>query len=225
MFIGHFAPAFAAAAISPRAPKLATLFIGAQLIDWAFFTFAIFGIEKMRVEPGATVMVPYDLYHMPYTHSLLGTAIWALAFSTVIIWVRRDALAALLGAFVVLSHWLLDWLTHRPDLSLMGGNDMHGLGLWNFPLIAIPLELGITLGAFYWYVKKTNGPVGPPAILIGVLLIFQAINWFGPHPPFAGPVLYGQALLAFAFATLFAAWVGTTRKHRRTVLFLPGPAR
>lgn len=225
MFIGHFAPAFAAAALSPRAPKLATLFVAGQLVDWAFFTFAFFGIERMRVEPGATVMVPFDLYYMPYTHSLLGSAIWALLFGAVIFWSRKDMLAALLGGLVVVSHWALDWLVHRPDLSLMGGTDMHGLGLWNQPLIAIPLELAITLGAFYWYLKRTNGPVGPPAILIALLLIFQAINWFGPAPQVAGPMLYGQALLAFAFATLFAAWVGTTRKHRRTVLFLPGPAR
>ncbi|WP_394728264.1 hypothetical protein [Altererythrobacter sp. GH1-8] len=225
MFIGHFAPAFAAAAISPRAPKLATLFVAGQLVDWAFFAFAFVGIERMRVEPGATVMVPFDLYHMPYTHSLLGNAIFALLFGGLVLWARRDLLAAILAALVVLSHWLLDWLTHRPDLSLMGGDDFHGLGLWNQPMIAIPLELGITLGAFYWYMRKTNGPVGPPAILITVLLAFQAVNWFGPPPQAAGPMLYGQALLAFLFATLFAAWVGTTRRHRRTVLFLSGPRR
>ena len=225
MFIGHFAPALAAAAISPRAPKLATLFIAGQLVDWAFFTFAFLGIERMRVDPDATVMVPLDLYHMPYTHSLLGTAVWALVFGALIVWARRDMLTGIIGGAVVLSHWFLDWLTHRPDLSLMGGEDMHGLGLWNQPLIAIPLELGITIGAFYWYVKATRGPIGPPAILLFVLLSFQAINWFGPAPEVAGPILYTQALLAFAFATLFAAWVGTTRKHKRAVLFLTGPRR
>lgn len=225
MFIGHFAPAFAAAAISPRAPKLATLFVAGQLVDWAFFTFAFFGIERMRVDPNATVMVPLDLYHMPYTHSLLGSAIWALVFGTLILWARKDALAAFLAGLVVLSHWVLDWLTHRPDLSLMGGDQMHGLGLWNQPMIAIPLELGLTLGAFYWYIKATRGPVGPPAILLFVLLAFQAINWFGPPPQAAGPLLYSQALLAFLFATLFAAWVGTTRKHKRAVLSLMGPRR
>ncbi len=225
MFIGHFAPAFAAAAISPRAPKLATLFVAGQLVDWAFFTFAFFGIERMRVEPGATVMVPLDLYHMPYTHSLLGTAAWAIVFTGLVLWARKDAVTASLAGLVVLSHWLLDWLTHRPDLSLMGGDDMHGLGLWNVPLIAIPLELGITIGAFYWYVKATRGPIGPPIILLTVLLAFQAINWFGPSPQTAGPLLYTQALLAFLLATLFAAWVGTTRKHKREVLSLLGPRR
>src|SRR3546814_11338379 len=73
MFIGHFAPAFAAAAISPRAPRLGTLFIAGQLVDWGFFALAILGVEKMRIEPGATVRVPFDLFYMPYPHSLLGS--------------------------------------------------------------------------------------------------------------------------------------------------------
>ncbi len=225
MFIGHFAPALAAAAISPRAPKLATLFIGAQLVDWAFFALALIGIEKMRIEPGATVMVPFDLYYMPYTHSLLAATIWALGFGAVVWLARREFLAFVLASIVVLSHWVLDWITHRPDLTIAGGTDAHGLGLWNFPAIAIPLELGITLGAFYWYVKSSRGPIGPPAILLVFLLIFQAVDWFGPAPTQAGPALYVTALAAFAVMTLLAAWVGTTRKHKREMLSLLGPRR
>ncbi|MGB7374735.1 hypothetical protein [Pontixanthobacter sp.] len=74
MFIGHWAPAFIAAAASKRSPKLGTLFIAAQLVDWGFFLFATVGLERMRIEPGITAMNPLDLYHMPYTHSLLGCA-------------------------------------------------------------------------------------------------------------------------------------------------------
>ena len=186
MFIGHFAPAFAAAALSERAPKLATLFVGAQLVDWAFFLFAATGIEKMRIDPDATVMVPFDLYHMPYTHSLLGSAVWAALFGLVIVAMRRDVFAGILGALVVLSHWVLDFLTHRPDLTLAGGDRTYGLGLWNYPIAAIAIELGITIGAFIWFIKRTKGPIGPAAILLAVMLIFQAIDWFGPPPEAAG---------------------------------------
>lgn len=56
MFIGHFAPALAARAASPESPRLGTLFLAGQLVDWAFFTFAIFGIERLRIVPGITVM-------------------------------------------------------------------------------------------------------------------------------------------------------------------------
>jgi len=215
MFIGHFAPAFAAAAVSPRSPKLGTLFIAAQLVDWAFFCFAIIDIEAMRIDPTATAMVPYDLYHMPYTHSLLGTGVWAVIFGLLVFAIMREAVAGILAGLVVLSHWVLDFLTHRPDLTLAGGDSLYGLGLWNLPFVAIPLELAITLGAFYWFVKRTRGPVGPPLVLLALLLVMQAVNWFGPHPEEAGLGLYIQALVAFAVLTLLARWVGDNRKHKR----------
>lgn len=215
MFIGHFAPAFVAAAVSPRSPGLGTLFVAAQLVDWAFFSLAMVGIEKMRVEPGATKMAPFDLYHMPYTHSLAGTAVWALACVAVIWIAKRNPVGGLLAGLVVLSHWVLDWLTHRPDLTLAGGSETYGLGLWNFPWIAIPLEIGITIAAFLFYMRRTRGPIGQPLILLGVMLVLQAVNWFAPHPTEASIFLYAQALLAFAVLTGLAVWVGKNRYYKR----------
>jgi hypothetical protein len=215
VFIGHFAPAFVAASIGPRAPKLSTVFIAAQLIDWAFFAFAIAGIEKMRIEPGATVMVPFDLYYYPYTHSLLGTATWALAFGFIVLIAQRNSFAAFLSFVVVLSHWVLDWVAHRPDLSLAGGEPFYGLGLWNHPEIAMPLEIAITLVAFAFYIRRTRGPVGPPATLLVTLLALQAFNWFGPEPKEATAFLHAQALVAFGILTFMAAWVGENRQFVR----------
>jgi hypothetical protein len=211
MFIGHFAPAFVAAAVSPQSPRLGTLFVAAQLVDWGFFTLAMFGIERSRVDPGASVMVPLDLYHMPYTHSLLGAGIWALAFLLIVMVIRRSIIAGTLAGVVVISHWFTDWLVHVPDLTLDGHPPKFGLGLWDYPWVAIPLELGLTLGAFWFYLRRTRGPVGPPAVLLGVMLLFQAIQWFGPAPETAGLLLNLQALLAFAIMTALAVWVGENR--------------
>lgn len=213
MFIGHWAPAFAAAAMSKRAPKLGTLFIAGQLVDWGFFLFAIVGIEKMRVDPEATVMVPLDLYYMPYTHSLLGSAVWSLAFVAILLLIRRDMVTALIGGVVVLSHWFVDLLVHRPDLTFAGGETRYGFGWWNYPSIAIALELTLIIGAFLWYIKRTKGPVMPPFILLALLLVMQAINWFGPQPEEAGLPLYLTALASFGIAAWVAYWVGTTRRH------------
>lgn len=215
MFIGHFAPALVAAALSTERPKLGTLFLAAQLVDWGFFTLALFGIEAMRVDPGASVMVPFDLYHMPFTHSLLGTAIWAGAFLGVVAIRQRDVRLAVLAGLVVLSHWLLDFLVHVPDLTLDGTPPKLGLGLWNMPWIAMPLELGLTGGALAFYLRRTRGPAGPPLVLAGVMLLFQLVNWFAPHPAAAGPFLYIQALVAFGVLTALAAWVGENRWFRK----------
>ena len=212
MFIGHFAPAFAAAALGPRAPGLGTAFLAAQLVDWVFFGLAIAGVEKMRIEPGATVMVPYDLYFYPYSHSLLGTGLWALGFALIIAIAQRNALAGLLSGLVVVSHWILDLVAHRPDLTLAGGEARYGLGLWNYPAIAMPLEIVLLLAGFGFYLKRTRGPVGPPAILLVALGVFQAINWFGPPPVAADLFVHLQALLAFGVLTIIAAWVGENRQ-------------
>ncbi|KPP93261.1 metal-dependent hydrolase [Erythrobacter sp. HL-111] len=215
MFIGHFAPAFAAAALSERSPRLGTLFVAAQLVDWGFFGLALAGVEKMRVEPGATAMVPFDLYHMPFTHSLLGCLAWAAGFALVVALAQRNPAGGLIGGAVVLSHWVLDWLTHASDLTLAGSPPTFGLGLWNWPLVAIPLELGMTLAAFFFYLRRTRGPVGQPVILLAAMLAMQAINWFAPHPAEAGAALYLQALFAFAVLTALAWWVGENRQRIR----------
>ncbi|WP_324616811.1 hypothetical protein [Porphyrobacter sp. CACIAM 03H1] len=189
--------------------------MAAQLVDWGFFTLALFGIEAMRVDPGASAMVPFDLYHMPFTHSLLGTAIWAGAFLGVVAIRQRDVRLAVLAGLVVLSHWLLDFLVHVPDLTLDGTPPKLGLGLWNMPWIAMPLELGLTGGALAFYLRRTRGPAGPPLVLAGVMLLFQLVNWFAPHPASAGPFLYIQALVAFGVLTALAAWVGENRWFRK----------
>ena len=211
MFIGHFAPAFIAAATYSRGPKLATYFVAAQLVDWAFFALAMVGIEKMRIDPHATVMVPFDLYFLPYTHSMLGSGLWALAFGIVIAIWHRDTLAGLLTALVVASHWVLDWVTHRPDLTIAGGEKAYGLGLWNHPEVAMPLEIGITLAAFFYYIKRSRGPIVQPMVLLLVLFAMQAINWFAPHPTEASIFLYLQSLFAFGVLTFLAMWVGKNR--------------
>lgn len=207
MFIGHWAPAIMVAAKRP-APSLGVLFIAAQLIDWAFFGFLLLGIEHMRVTPGISAMNPMDLYHMPYTHSLLG----ALAFGggiTVVVWtLTRDMGAAVLTGLVALSHWFLDLLVHVPDLTLTGQPPKYGLGLWNHPAIEMPLELGITFGALWLYARTRRPAPLRLAVLAGVLLLLQAINWFGPVEP---EVTAGTSLLAFfayGAATVAAWWMG-----------------
>lgn len=216
MFIGHWAPAIAAAAASPKAPKLGVLFIAGQLVDWAFFAFALFGIEKLRITPGITTMVPLDLYHMPYTHSLLGTLVFAGAFAA-LIWVfTKNRIGALIGGGVVLSHWFLDLLVHAPDLTLAGSEPKFGFCLWNYPAIEMPLELIITFGALIWFARKTEGKALPLWLLGGVLALVQAVNWFGPPPVEANAEMFITALVAFGVVTAIAWWVGQTRSYRAT---------
>lgn len=225
MYIGHFAPALAAGAASPDAPRLGTLFVAAQLVDLAFFAFVIVGVEHMRVVPGITAMNPMDLYHMPYTHSLLATALWAAGFGLIVWRLLRSVAAGAWAALVVVSHWFIDLLVHRPDLTLAGHPPKLGLGLWDWPLVEMPLELGLTGLAFWFFLSRTRGPVGPPLILLAVMLLFQAINWFGPQPYRYSVALPLAALVSYAILIALARWVGTTRRHKHAAGLAMGSYR
>jgi hypothetical protein len=204
MFIGHWAPAMVAAT-HKDAPSLPVLFIAAQLVDWAFFLFLIFGVEAMRVTPGISAMNPMDLYHMPYTHSLLGSAAWAAGFGGLVFAATRNRSAAVIAALVILSHWFLDLIVHVPDLTIAGSPPKLGFGLWNHPAIEIPLELLLTFGALWLYARKAKPKRLPLAVLGGVLLLLQGVNWFGPVEP---EITTGTSLLAFvAFGIVtLASW-------------------
>ncbi len=214
MFIGHFAPAFVAAAV-PKAPRLGILFIAAQLVDIAFFSFVLLDIEHMRIAPGITATNPMDLYDMPYTHSLIGTAAWAAGFAAIVWAMTKNRTGALLAAMVVLSHWFLDVLVHRPDMTILGTPPKLGLALWDQPLIEMPLELGITGAALGFYLSRTRikqGMTLTPAWVLGAaLLLIQLYNWLSPPPTVMDASLPLMALAVFALFAWLAFRLDQTR--------------
>lgn len=216
MFIGHFAPAFIAAA-HPKAPNLALLIIAAQLVDFGFFGLALLGIENFRITPGITAMNPLDLYDMPYTHSMVGAAVWAIGFGAIIYAFTKNITGAIIAAAVVISHWFLDLLVHGSDLTVAGSPPKLGFGLWNHPTIAMPLEFIITFGALAFYIVKTQKISKPYALymMIAVLLLFQAFDWFAPKPETADAGLMISALLSFTIVTMIGYWLSTTRDLTR----------
>ncbi|WP_428679076.1 hypothetical protein [Sphingopyxis sp.] len=215
MFIGHFAPAFVAAA-RPRAAGLGTLFVAAQLVDIGFAALLVPGIEAMRIVPGITAMNPMDLYHMPFTHSLLGALLWAALFGLLVQIATKRRAAAVGAALVVVSHWFIDLLVHIPDLTLFGAPPKIGLGLWNHPLIAMPLEILLIGVALLYYARRTRSPPGNLRlwILAALLALFQAIDWFGPKEPVYSLAIPATMLTAYAVLAAVAGWAGANRKVR-----------
>jgi len=217
MFIGHYAPAFLASG-TRQGPPLWLGAVATQAIDLAFFSFALMGIEHYRLIAGATASNWLDLYDMPYTHSLVGAACWGLALGlvTLAVWHNR-AMAAIVAALVV-SHWLLDLLVHRPDLTLAGRPPLLGLGLWNAPWLEKPLELAITFGSLAFYIRRTQAisrwALPALGLLIAELAVFQAIDWFGARTTRVEAGQQGLALFAYAMVILATALVGATRRIR-----------
>lgn len=210
MFVGHYSAAFVAAA-HPKAPKLGTLFVAAQLVDIGFFSFVLAGVEHMRLTPGITAMNNMDLYDMPWTHSLVGALGWALAFGLVVsFWLRSRAAGVITGG-VVLSHWLLDLLVHRPDLTLAGSPPKLGLGLWNYPAVEMPLEIVLLLGSAWFFARSARPRTGRLELLILLLLGLQGFNWFAPQPTELDASQSILGLVAYVLASAVAWWVARGR--------------
>lgn len=215
MFIGHYSAALIAAT-QRDAPKLGMLFVAAQIVDIGFFTFVLTGIEAMRITPGISAMNPMDLYDMPYTHSLIGTCAWAAGFALILRALGASWRTCLIGGLVVVSHWFLDLIVHTPDLTLAGAPPKLGLGLWNHPLIEMPLEIGLTAGALWLYLRSSQ-PIRRSFAVPGLLLFFgavQAFNWFSPPPATLDPSVPISALIAYGMAICLAIWVSRTRFYR-----------
>lgn len=217
MFIGHYGPAFAAAT-ARKAPPLPALFVAAQLVDFGFFSLMLADVEHMRLVPGITAMNPMDLYDMPWTHSLAGALGWSLAFALVVRLFARDWSAAAIGGAVVFSHWLIDLLVHRPDLTLAGKPPAWGLGLWNHPWIEMPLELAFAFGGLAFYASRTRakGWTGTASLaLLAVLMgALQAFNWFGAQPAAVTSAIPMMGLLGYAVLALAAWWVFASRERK-----------
>jgi membrane-bound metal-dependent hydrolase YbcI (DUF457 family) len=213
MFIGHFAVALGAKKAAPRV-SLGTTFMAAQFVDLLWPLLLLLGWEHVRINPGNTVVTPFDFYDYPITHSLLGAVLWSCAFGAVLYGIRRSARNALVCAGVVFSHWILDLLTHRPDLPLgFGGNTYFGLGLWNSLIGTIIVEVGLyALGiAFYLQMTKAKDRVGSIGFwsLVGLIGLAYVGNVFGPPPPDVAAIkVAGNATWLFV---LWAYWVD---KHR-----------
>lgn len=216
MFLGHFAVGLAAKRAAPRA-SLGALFMASQFIDLLWPLLLLSGIEGVRIDPGNTVVTPLDLYHYPWSHSLLMVLFWAAGFGAVYWLLRRYPRGALVSALVLVSHWLLDFISHRPDLPLAPGlAQNYGLGLWN----SLPATAAVELGLFafgLWLYLNTTRPVNRRGkysirILALVLVGIMAANWLGPPPPDVRTL----ALSALGI-WLFVLWGFWADSNRRVV--------
>ncbi len=203
MFIGHFALGFAAKKLSPRT-SLAVLLVAPLFVDLVFPVLLLAGIERARIEPGATAFFPVVLEHLPWSHSLLFTILWSVLFGAAVFAGTRDRRAGLVSGALVLSHWVLDLVTHEPDLALTPWTDTKlGLGLWNSVPGTLVTELVLYCAGVWVYYAATRpldraGKVGP-LILAGFLLAAYLGNSFGPPPPsielFAATILSSVVLI------------------------------
>lgn len=183
MFVGHYGVSFAAARRSVFVP-LWVLFIAVQLLDFGWGVLVLLGVEKVRIVPGITASNPLDLYFMPYTHSLVAALLWSAgAFAVYRLAVRRGGnTAAFIVAAAVFSHWILDFVVHRPDLPMYDDTRKVGLGLWNWPAPALGLEAALLFGGLWIALRNGAARRTATAVFCLAMLAIQAYVFFGPPP-------------------------------------------
>jgi hypothetical protein len=212
MFIGHIALGLAAKRAAPRL-SLAVLIAAAQFADilWPILIFA--GIEEVRVVPGITRVTPLDFVSYPWSHSLVMLIAWGLLFGWIVR--RRDPRALPVVAALVVSHWVLDFVTHRPDMPLYPGGPKSGLGLWNSlgGTLAIEVPLFLAGTAIYFNTTRARDRVGSASIfiLLALLLAIYAGDIVSDAAP---PSSTAIGIVGVAGAAIFTLWSWWADRHR-----------
>jgi hypothetical protein len=214
MFLGHFGLAFAGKKAAP-AVSLGMLVVAAQLADLLWPVLVLAGVERVAIRPGITAVTPLDFQSYPYSHSLVALAAWGLVlgFGYAIV-ARGGVRAALTLGLLVVSHWVLDVIVHRPDMPVtVGGDTKLGFSLWDSVPGSVALELavfGICVGV-YARITRARDRIGRLAFLgfVAFLLVIYGANVFGPPPP-SVPAVAGACMAMW----LLAAWAHWLDRHR-----------
>jgi hypothetical protein len=214
MFLGHFALGFGAKKAAPTI-SLGALILAAQFADLLWPILVLSGVERVEIRPGVTVVTPLDFVSYPYSHSLVALIGWAVLVGLV----YRTAAGSTIGAaatlaLLVASHWVLDVVTHRPDMPLTPvGPTKLGLGLWNSMAATLVVEIALFAAGIALYLRTTSprdrvGSIGLWSLL-AFLLVAYAGAIFGPPPPSS------RAVAASGIAMwLLVLWGHCVDRHR-----------
>lgn len=214
MFVGHFGVALGAKSLAPKVP-LPVLILAAQFLDVLWPIFLMAEIEHARIEPGFTAVSPLEFYYYPFSHSLAAAMVWAAAFGAAYFFIRRDSWGGWVLTALVLSHWPLDLIVHRPDLLLYpGDSERYGYAVWESVGRTVLLEGAIFVVGIVLYLAVTRAKDQTGTYSFWSLMVLLALVWlgsiFGPPPPTMTVV----AVAGLAGAIIVYAWAGWIERHR-----------
>lgn len=212
MFLGHFGVGFAAKKPAPQV-SLGTLILAAQWADLLWPVMLITGLEHVAIEPGNTAVTPLKFDHYPFTHSLVFQLGWGLLLGIIYFLVKKNVKGSLIVGALVVSHWVLDFIVHRPDMPLLPNGPFVGLGLWNNVPLTFILEFVIYFGGviIYYRLTRAKDAVGKYALIVLILFLFGSYfaSVFGPPPPDANAI--GYVSLSIWLLVPWAYWID---RHR-----------
>jgi hypothetical protein len=214
MFIGHYAVGLVSKRLAPRA-SLGALIAAPILLDLLWPIFLLLGWEHVAIEPGKNPFLRLEFLWYPISHGLVAVVGWATLFAALYFGIARYVTGAIVIWFGVVSHWLLDYIVHRPDLPLYAHSREFGLGLWNHPNATIAIELAMFAVAILIYLRQTKakdkiGNYGFWAFIVFLLLAYAGAT-FGPPPP-----TVNKLAIVTLFSWLFVPWAWWFDRHRES---------
>src|SRR5262245_9876665 len=218
MFVGHLALGFAAKRATPRV-NLAVLLTASQIADILWPVFVALGIEQVRIDPGNTAFTPLDFISYPWSHSLVMLVVWGVVFGAIYRFAtgRNGRVFAILAALVG-SHWVLDWITHRPDMPLYPGGAKYGLGLWNDVRMTLIVEGIMWAAGISIYVRTTRARDAAGRWGVAGLVALLSLVFFGDAPSTAPPSINVLVIMAIVAILVMTAWSWWADHHRDVIL-------
>jgi hypothetical protein len=218
VFIGHFAAGLAAKKAAPQG-SLAAYFAAAQLPDLIWPVLVLAGVERVEIVPGVTAVSPLLFVSYPISHSLVMDLVWAALFAALMLWRTRAAGPAIVAAALVLSHWVLDVVSHTRDMPVLpSGGPRLGLGLWNSVPLTLAVELSLFAIGVWLYVLATQprgrGGSAALAVLVGVLLAAYLGDALSDAPPPSVSAICAVGLVGGALLLLLATWCDRARTSK-----------
>jgi len=216
MFIGHYALALAAKRAAPRT-SLGTLFVAVQLADMLWPILLLLGWEHAHFEAGPNPFLVLWLDSIPISHSLLTLIAWGALFAGLYHWRTGYARGALVLALAVVSHWVLDFVTHRPDMPLYPGGPKLGLGLWNSVAGTIVVEAAMFVVGVWMYLRATRARDAVGRYGLAALLTVLVLSYVGSLLGGAPPSMRAVEIGGIIFGWLFVWWAAWGDRHRENV--------
>jgi hypothetical protein len=214
MLLGHIAIGLGSKKYAPRI-SLGTLVLASGFADILWLLLSMLGIEHFRIVRGYTLMSSYDMYDTPFSHGLLANLVLAILFGGIYFLFNKDRRASMVLCLVVLSHWILDFITHRPDMVLISNSwPRVGLELWSSYWGTICVEIGLFIIGMTLYIKTTNARRRQAWLPLILLILYSSTLFIGSF--FAAPpenifTLCVSSLIIFLIFIVLAYWTDMLR--------------
>jgi len=223
MFVGHFAISLIGKRLEPKI-SLGTLVLASMLPDFVAFVLMIAGIEGVRFKTGVAItsgmraIDALEVSQSSYSHSLLMGAIWGGLFAAFYFARRGNKRGAWLLFAAVLSHWILDFASHPPDMALAPGlSARFGLGLWNSIPATLIFEGLFWVFAIIVYVRVARARNWASHLVFWIPVVILTLAWYGN---IAGPPPSNLSIIGYTSLTFFSltvAWAYWCNRLRPVV--------